>query len=215
MSKALDNMRVQPNQQPQFILQKMKSLLVMFEAAEMRVDAEELREQIFALEKSLQAKPNNSSNNAVSKELQMLADADQACRQQNWANLSAEQRKAIYEDDFTRRTRVKEILATVVLKEGRDFFNAALILQHSDSDHLLSHNLAVLSGDRWLTAATLDRYLMNMKQQTVFATQIVKNGNSPWQVADCDHSAIYANLRRSYGVASLDEQEKRADQMNA
>ena len=78
-----------------------------------------------------------------------------------------------------RRARVRELLEAGQLKTGEDYHDASLIFQHGETadDYLLAHVLAVeavIKGDdrsKWMTAATLDRYLQLIKQAQVFGTQ--------------------------------------------
>jgi hypothetical protein len=82
-------------------------------------------------------------------------------------------------DASLRRARVRELLEAGQLRTGEDFHDASLIFQHGETadDYLLAHVLAVeavIKGDdrsKWMTAATLDRYLQLIKQPQVFGTQ--------------------------------------------
>jgi len=81
--------------------------------------------------------------------------------------------------DATRRAQTKVLIAAGKLKTSRDFHDAAYIFQHSDeaNDYLLAHILAVeavVKGDassKWISAATLDRYLQAIGKSQVFGTQ--------------------------------------------
>ena len=83
--------------------------------------------------------------------------------------------------DLTRRAQAFALLQAGQLKTAEDFRDAAMIFQHSSipDDFLLAHILAVdavAKGDtspftRWLTAATLDRYLAWSGKQQIFGTQ--------------------------------------------
>lgn len=87
--------------------------------------------------------------------------------------------KKVRADDAERRRQTKALLDAGALHSGQDFEAAALVFQHSDKpqDYLLAHVLtmvAVEKGDTdaiWLSAATLDRYLMDIGQKQIFGTQ--------------------------------------------
>lgn len=87
-------------------------------------------------------------------------------------------------NDAARRKRVHELLEQGVLQTGADFHDAAFIYQHGDQpgDYLLAHILAVAAvskGDprgRWISAATLDRYLQSIGEPQVFGTQYLSRG---------------------------------------
>jgi hypothetical protein len=81
--------------------------------------------------------------------------------------------------DAARRAEVKKLLAAGEVRTAGDFHDAAYIYQHGieASDYLLAHILAVeavVKGDdssKWISAATLDRYLQAIGQPQVFGTQ--------------------------------------------
>lgn len=83
--------------------------------------------------------------------------------------------------DAIRRKRVREMIAQGALRTGKDYERAAYVFQHGETpeDILLAHVLAITAlgkGNqkaRWLSAATLDRYLHRQKQSQVFGTQFV------------------------------------------
>jgi hypothetical protein len=89
--------------------------------------------------------------------------------------------------DAARRARVKDLLATGKIQTATDFHDAAYIFQHGEnaSDYLLAHILAVeaiAKGDassRWLSAATLDRYLQSIGKGQVFGTQYITGSIAP------------------------------------
>ncbi len=97
--------------------------------------------------------------------------------------------------DAERRERVRELLSAGKVTTAQDFHDAAYIFQHGQKaeDYLLAHILAVeavVKGDdpsKWISAATLDRYLQAIGQAQVFGTQysdrdfafIVKHRDDP------------------------------------
>jgi hypothetical protein len=94
--------------------------------------------------------------------------------------------------DAIRREQVRILLAAGKIQTARDFHDAAYIFQHGQnaSDYLLAHILAVegvIKGDatsRWISAATLDRYLQAVGQKQVFGTQYITKS-----VQDSAHSS--------------------------
>ena len=81
--------------------------------------------------------------------------------------------------DSIRRAEVRMLLAAGSIKTARDFHDAAYVFQHGQlaDDYLFAHILAVeavVKGDstsKWISAATLDRYLQAIGQGQVFGTQ--------------------------------------------
>ena len=99
---------------------------------------------------------------ADNSKLTELYAIDQAARQAkniDWTKLSSEDEK--------RRQEVHRMLASGEVRTGADYWHAAMVYQHGTTpdDYLLAHVLAVdaislgSKEARWLSAATLDRYL--------------------------------------------------------
>src|SRR5256885_4446059 len=65
------------------------------------------------------------------------------------------------------------------IQNAEDYYYAAFMFQHGQklSDYLYAHVLAVTAVNKglhdamWLSAATLDRYLVSMGQPEIFGTQ--------------------------------------------
>jgi hypothetical protein len=80
-----------------------------------------------------------------------------------------------------------------------------------DAAYLLAHVLAVTAvgkGEpkaRWLAAATMDRYLMSLKQPQVFGTQFHQDSGA-WTMDPYDRAAFSDAIRASWCVASQAEQ---------
>src|SRR5271163_2345813 len=95
---------------------------------------------------------------------------------ENPGNISA---AGYYRHGDARRAEVRKLLEEGKLTSGEDFSDAALIFQHGQTpeEFLFAHVLAVEAlirggpGDKWLAAATLDRYLQALNQPQVFGTQ--------------------------------------------
>src|ERR1700733_15692913 len=83
------------------------------------------------------------------------------------------------ERDEFRRSQLRLLLVKGAVQTAQDFHDAAYIFQHSENtdDCLLAHILAVeaiVKGDaksKWISAATLDRYLQATGKGQVFGTQ--------------------------------------------
>jgi hypothetical protein len=106
---------------------------------------------------------------------------------ENPGNISADE---YYRHGDARRAEVQTLLAQGKLLTGEDFSDAALIFQHgrTTEDFLFAHILAMEglmrggSVDKWIAAATLDRYLQSLSQPQVFGTQYSGDkgaGNAP------------------------------------
>ncbi|MEO8736648.1 MAG: hypothetical protein ABI380_08935 [Edaphobacter sp.] len=137
--------------------------------------------------------------------------------------LTQAERVKITRTDADRREAVKKMIAKGQLETGRDYFNAAIIMQHgaASDDYLLAHTLAVIGTSKgnktciWLSAATLDRYLLSIKQPQIYGTQY--NHFDPtklWTQAPYTNNLITYGLRKELGVPSVDEQKKRLDSFN-
>lgn len=115
------------------------------------------------------------------KELQLIRDADQTDRPNNQLRPGALSR------DRLRRQRVGEIYGEGCFKEIADYAAAAMVFQHGDQpDHFLQTFLwskrAVELGDpkqKNLMALGIDRYLTNIGQKQLFASQATKSFNAP------------------------------------
>ncbi len=81
-------------------------------------------------------------------------------------------------EDAARLARTQTLLEAGALKSGLDFYRAAFIYQHGQQpeDYLKAHHLAVIAiskgyDARWISAATLDRYLQATGKKQVYGTQ--------------------------------------------
>lgn len=154
-----------------------------------------------------------------SEELARLYEEDQADRKPaagreiDWALVGPR--------DQAREKRAKELYTGGLLKTGRDFYHAAMILQHADQpeDYLLCHELCVvaigkgsrsekaswLPAARWLAAASEDRFLLSIGRAQRFGTQYVaENLSAAWKLEKME-AGVTDELRKAYGVPSLAE----------
>ena len=120
-------------------------------------------------------------------------------------------------DDEQRRKDLREMLAAGQVRTGTDFYHAALIFQHGQNpdDYLLAHVLAmdaVALGSkeaRWLSAATLDRYLLSIWQPQVFGTQFHGGyGYGPMTHDRINPAIVTDPMRVATCVASSAQQDK-------
>jgi hypothetical protein len=86
--------------------------------------------------------------------------------------------KEVPKRDAARRQQARMLLAKPGLT-GEEYYFAAFVFQHGQdaNDYLLAHILATeaialgYSRAKWISAATLDRYLQKIGQKQVFGTQ--------------------------------------------
>lgn len=129
--------------------------------------------------------------------------------------------KVVGPRDDARLKRVKELYSQNQLRTGNDYFNAALILQHSNTpeDYLLAHELCVVAiskkrGIESLAAASEDRFLMSIGRPQRFGTQYKSDGpNQPYRLYKID-SGVTDELRRVMMVPTLAEAKAREAEMN-
>ncbi len=111
--------------------------------------------------------------------------------------------------DVRRRKRVLQFYSQGRIKTSKDFYHAALILQHGENsnDYKLANEFAKKAMDaglekpKWLYAATLDRLLLSQGKPQKFGTQFeMKNGW--WKLAPVDKSTTDEE-RAKYNVPPL------------
>jgi hypothetical protein len=117
----------------------------------------------------------------------MFAD-DQAIRheigERGWAKVKDDQAFLVrwQTDDAARLVSPQKLLDAGALKSGLDFYRAAFIFQHGTrpENYLKAHHLAVIAiskgyDARWISAATLDRYLQATDKKQIYGTQFRSN----------------------------------------
>jgi hypothetical protein len=147
---------------------------------------------------------------------------------ENPGNISAED---YYKHGDARRAEISTLLADGKITTGEDFSDAALIFQHGQTpdDFLFAHILAVEalirggSADKWIAAATLDRYLQAVNRPQVFGTQYPGDkspGNTPKPQVDpkvmniqrtqqpYDDKLLPDAVRADFCVPDVSQQEK-------
>jgi hypothetical protein len=148
-----------------------------------------------------------ATNNA---ELETLRTADQADRE---PPIDLTKQQLMMKNDPVRRARVLELVASGVPATGRDFHNAALVLQHGNTvdDFRLAHELsiaAVALGDTgavWLLSRTYDRLLLHMGHRQRLNTQY---GGAATTLLPLDTTAVNDRIRRGLGSRALADAQK-------
>ncbi len=128
--------------------------------------------------------------------------------------------KMVEPRDQARLARAKELYGRDQLQTGRDYFNAALILQHSEipEDYLLAHELSVVAISKGmrvesLAAASEDRYLMSIGRRQRFGTQYRSDKGGPYRLYPMD-TGVTDQLRRLMHVPTLAEAKAGEAEMN-
>jgi hypothetical protein len=147
---------------------------------------------------------------------------------ENPGNISAAE---YYKHGDTRRAEIRKLLADGKITSGEDFSDAALIFQHGQTpdDFLFAHVLAVEglirggAADKWIAAATLDRYLQAVNRPQLFGTQYPGDeaaGNAPKPQVDLkvmniqrtqqpyDAKLLPDSVRTDFCVPDVSQQEK-------
>jgi hypothetical protein len=166
----------------------------------------------------------SAATGAVSR-VHQLEIEDQS---ENPGNISAAE---YYRHGDARRAEVRKLLEEGKLTSGEDFSDAALIFQHGQTpeEFLFAHVLAVEalirggSADKWLAAATLDRYLQAVNRPQIFGTQYPGDktaGNTPKAQVDphvlniqrtqqpYDAKLLPESVRQDFCVPDVSQQEK-------
>ena len=128
--------------------------------------------------------------------------------------------KMVEPRDRARLARAKELYVRDQLQTGRDYFNAALILQHSElpGDYLLAHELSVVAISKGvrvesLAAAGEDRFLMSIGRPQRFGTQYRSDKGGPYRLYSMD-TGVTDQLRRLMHVPTLAEAKAAEAEMN-
>jgi hypothetical protein len=139
--------------------------------------------------------------------------ADQADRAKVYS--SAKDVTALKERDLARRKELSELIGRGEINTQNDLYRAAVIFLHGaePKDFLTSHRLAVVSAiqghraARWLTAASLDRFLMSIGLPQTYGTQFEHNEeDNRYQLRlPIDDSAVLHFEKRFFGVPSVME----------
>ena len=127
-------------------------------------------------------KQQTGTDDLSGKTMHQIFLEDQADREAPGGAMSSLNWSKINPRDEARRKRVRAMLEAGTLGTGADYRETSFIFQHSSEpdDYRMAHILATAAlakGDqesRWISAATLDRYLQHIGQSQVFGTQYQK-----------------------------------------
>ena len=142
--------------------------------------------------------------------------------------------KAFDERAVARRATLHAMLSRGEITTGSDLYEAAFVFQHGETapDYLLAHVLALdaltkgFGRAKWLSVATLDRYLQLIGQPQVFGTQYPLDPKLPHPVTNggrfsgrtqlpFDDTFLPAFLRRDFCVPDLEQQKKNLQTLNS
>jgi len=169
---------------------------------------------VTALGLSVTMVPQSWSQAPNNKDMTNIFAADQKDREDSM-RLTPAQWVQTNARDAERRTQVRKLLDSGTLVTGEDFEHASFVFQHGNrpEDFLMAHILAVAAvvrGDtkaRWISAATLDRYLQAIKQPQVFGTQYGwKDTPKDATQEPYDRDLVSDALRREFCVSNRSDQ---------
>jgi len=114
--------------------------------------------------------------------LQELHAADQKDREK--VLTSQKEVEALRARDLDRRREALELMSRGEVNTSDDLYRAAVILHHGaePGDFLIAHRLAVMAAvnghrpSRWLSVASLDRFLMSVNLPQAYGTQFEYDG---------------------------------------
>jgi hypothetical protein len=147
---------------------------------------------------------------------------------------SPELLKAFDERAVARRATLHAMLSHGEITRGSDLYEAAFVFQHGETapDYLLAHVLALdaltkgFDRAKWLSVATLDRYLQLIGQPQVFGTQYPLDPKLPHPITNggrfsgrtqlpFDDTFLPAYLRSDFCVPDLEQQRKNLQTLNS
>ena len=155
----------------------------------------------------------------MNAELFSLYNADRQ-EHASQAKVNTPEYKAMRARDFQRRERVMEIVTLNESLSAEDYFHAAWVMNHGDTqeDAQHAHSLALHSSElghrpaRWLAAASYDRWLLYQGKPQKYGTNYIYDGNQD-RLWDVDPSTTDAD-RAAWDVPPLAEQLRKAEQAN-
>ena len=128
------------------------------------------------------------------------------------------------DDDSRRllRAKVRQLIAEDKAQTGEDYYYAAFVFQHGQKpeDYLYAHVLATtalgmgFAPAKWLSAATLDRYLRSVKQSQIFGTQFGSLFDEG-QLEPYNKDMLSDKMRELWCVAPYSKQLKIVDDMKS
>lgn len=162
----------------------------------------------------------NTPVNAVAKNNVMLFQmyqedqADRMAKNIEWA--------LVEKRDSLRLSKVNELLEKKAMHTAQDYYHAAMIFQHGDDSvaykmaiKMMQKAIAIDSTiNKWLLAASIDRYLMSKNEPQIYGTQYVQYQNKPMQLYVIDTNKVSDAERIAYGVKTLAEQQAHLKLLN-
>jgi hypothetical protein len=147
---------------------------------------------------------------------------------------SPELLKAFDDRAAARRATLHAMLSRGEITMGSDLYEAAFVFQHGETapDYLLAHVLSLdaltkgFDRAKWLSVATLDRYLQLIGQPQIFGTQYPLDPKLPHPITNggrfsgrtqllFDDSFLPTYLRRDFCVPDLEQQKKNLQTLNS
>jgi hypothetical protein len=124
--------------------------------------------------------------------------------------------------DAERQARVTQILAEGGAKTADDYYHAAMVYQHGDTEEEIAraHELSLKAVEldpnhpvaRWLAAASRDRLLMRQGKPQLYATQYTKV-DGKWVLYQVDPS-VTDEERAKWDCPPLAAAKKQAEELN-
>jgi len=152
-----------------------------------------------------------------SQKVSEIYEADQADRMAddiNWPKVTAR--------DKARQKRVQQMIDSGLIKTATDYENAAMIFQHGDDSNSYKKAVDFMKKaieldsmtNKWLFAASTDRYLQSIDKPQIYGTQYLQMGDEPWNMGKYDSLEISDETRKIYGVRTIAEQRQLLKKMN-
>jgi hypothetical protein len=151
-------------------------------------------------------------------ELVAMNRADQADRTGDidWAGLD--------QRDKERREKVGAMLAAGTVRTARDYYNAAMVFHHGDTqdDYALAFSLATIArrlapehpAPKWLFAAAFDRYLVSHNMPQWYGTQSKTDKDGRAELDPVHPQAVSEEQRVALGVPRLQDEQARIAAQN-
>lgn len=157
---------------------------------------------------------------SINAELYQIYKEDQADRSSpniDWSKVAPR--------DQARSLRVREIAKNGQLKQGDDYFHAAMVMQHGENSEsfLQAQQWAEkafelnpkLTSANWLAAAAEDRYLQSINKPQIWGTQYLRDRETgKWTMDPIDRAAKTDEQRVEKNVPKLAESEARLITLN-
>ncbi|HAM35914.1 MAG TPA: hypothetical protein DEB40_08235 [Elusimicrobia bacterium] len=148
--------------------------------------------------------------------LQELYQADQKDRQTVYE--SPQDMQGLKHRDAMRLALVREMISQGNVSTANDLYRASVIFLHGTEpkDFLLCHRMAAMAAigghrpARWLTAASLDRFLMAVGMPQVYGTQFEHNpDDNKYQLRlPIDDASLLGWEKKFFSVPSVSERLK-------